>query len=142
MGNIANLDTANRYKKSIFLDAFIMFIITVMLLIISGVISKLTGTKLEIFYMPVIIISLSQNVLQDFFFHKSLGKKIYKIKIDYDEIPKGLLLKSLIIRRILESTYNPLLKMDFNALVIKMDIITMTKIVDDGKFKSGFTPVK
>lgn len=135
MENMKDTDIVKRYIKSIFLDAFIMFAIAIMLLIISGVISSVTGTKLEVFYAPVTIISLSQNVLQDFFFHKSIGKRIYRIKIYTDIKQKVLLLKSLILRRFLEATYNPFLKMDFNALAYKMHSITLTKIVDDGKSK-------
>lgn len=135
MGNMKDNDIVKRYIKSIYLDAFIMLTIAIILLIISGVISSVTGTKLEVFYIPVTIISLTQNVLQDFFFHKSIGKRIYRIKIYTAIKQKFLLLKSLIMRRFLETTYNPFLKMDFNALAYKMDIMTLTKIVDDGKSK-------
>jgi hypothetical protein len=73
----------------------------------------------------LIAVSLTQD-----FFDLSIGKRLYKIKIDTNNQTKMLLLKSLIIRKVMEATYNPYLKMNFVDICNRIDALTLTKIVE------------
>ena len=78
-------------------------------------------------------VTLIEYFLQDFIFHRSIGKRIYKLKIVTNIDSKKKLFKALVMRKFYESTYIPLINKDFAAIVNMIEAMTETKIVDDIK---------
>jgi len=130
---INELDTILRYKKSINIDSFFTFVLTIILIILSGMLSEIIGVRIQSFYFPIIILALFQNIAQDFMFHRSIGKRIYRLKIVTKIDSKKKLFKALVMRKFYESTYIPLINKDFAAIVNMIEAMTETKIVDDIK---------
>ncbi|MDX9807553.1 MAG: hypothetical protein RBQ97_10610 [Acholeplasma sp.] len=131
------LDTILRYKKSINIDSFFTFVLTIILIILSGMLSEIIGVRIQSFYFPIIILALFQNIAQDFMFHRSIGKRIYRLKIVTKIDSKKKLFKALVMRKFYESTYIPLINKDFAAIVNMIEAMTETKIVDDIKNKTN-----
>lgn len=125
------MDTVSRYKKSMLLDYFITFLLTFTSIVAVGMLSILNELEADFFYLPITLLCIAQHMVQDYIFHRSLGKKIYKIKIIYKLQSKRKILRALFIRRLLEATYHPLLNKDFDAISNMIEAVTETKIVDE-----------
>ena len=134
---VNNSEIILRYKKSIDMDYYFVFVLSIILIIVSGIVTDAIGIRLQVFYFPIVILAISQNIVQDFIFHKSIGKRIYKLKIVTNIETKKKLIKALVMRRFYEATYHPLLNKDFAAIVNMIEAMTETKIVDDVKTKSA-----
>lgn len=134
---VNNSEIILRYKKSIYMDYYFVFVLSIILIIVSGIVTDTIGIRLQVFYFPIVILAISQNIVQDFIFHKSIGKRIYKLKIVTNIETKKKLIKALVMRRFYEATYHPLLNKDFAAIVNMIEAMTETKIVDDVKTKSA-----
>ena len=130
---VNELDTILRYKKSINIDSYFTFVLAIILIILSAILSKIIGVRIQYFEFPIIILALFQNIAQDFMFHRSIGKRIYKLKIVTNIDSKKKLFKALVMRKFYESTYIPLINKDFAAIVNMIEAMTETKIVDDIK---------
>jgi len=129
---VSNFKTTSRYKKSMILDQFILFLTIITLYFLTGVMVELYNLpKSTLIVIPIVLISFAHYMLQDFIFKRSIGKKIYKLKIVSKTQSKRKLLKALFIRRLLEATYQPLLNKDFDAISNMIEAVTETKIVDD-----------
>lgn len=131
------LDTILRYKKSMYIDSLMTFILFWVLFISIGVIFEINRWQTEIILVPIMFVTLIEYFLQDFIFHGSIGKRIYKLKIVTNIDSKKKLLKALIMRKFYEATYHPLLNKDFAAIVNMIEAMTETKIVDDIKNKTN-----
>jgi hypothetical protein len=130
---VNELDTILRYKKSINIDSFFTFVLTIILIILSAMLLEIIGVRIQYFEFPIIILALFQNIAQDFMFHRSIGKRIYRLKIETNIDSKKKLFKALVMRKFYESTYIPLINKDFAAIVNMIEAMTETKIVDDIK---------
>lgn len=127
------LDTILRYKKSMYIDSLMTFILFWVLFISIGVIFEINRWQTEIIMIPIMFVTLIEYFLQDYIFHRSIGKRIYKLKIETNIDSKKKLLKALIMRKFYEATYHPLINKDFAAIVNMIEAMTETKIVDDIK---------
>lgn len=127
------LDTILRYKKSMYIDSLMTFILFWVLFISIGVIFEINRWQTEIILVPIMFVTLIEYFLQDFIFHRSIGKRIYKLKIVTNIDSKKKLFKALVMRKFYESTYIPLINKDFAAIVNMIEAMTETKIVDDIK---------
>ncbi len=134
---VDELDTILRYKKSINIDSYFTFVLAIILIILSAILSKIIGVRIQYFEFPIIILALFQNIAQDFMFHRSIGKRIYRLKIVTNIDSKKKLFKALVMRKFYESTYIPLINKDFAAIVNMIEAMTETKIVDDIKNKTN-----
>ena len=133
--DLINSEVFKRYKKSINLDAAIVFVPGFILIVILGSILE-TRENLRGIAIFTVIASLGLFFFtQDFLFQSSLGKRFYKIKIVTPITSKKLLLYNLVIRRLLESKH-PILIRDIQAYYAHIDQFTQTKIVDDSKKKA------
>lgn len=130
------LDTILRYKKSMYIDSLMTFIFFWVLFISIGVIFEINRWQTEIILVPIMFVTLIEYFLQDFIFHISIGKRIYRLKIVTNIDSKKKLLKALIMRKFYESTYIPLINKDFAAIVNMIEAMTETKIVDYIKSKT------
>lgn len=135
--SVEKSDIILRYKKSITIDAFFTFVLTIIFIILSGMLSEIIGVRIQSFYFPIIILALFQNIAQDFMFHRSIGKRIYKLRIVTKIESKKKLLKALIMRKFYEATYHPLFNKDFAAIVNMTEAMIETKIMDDDKKKES-----
>lgn len=68
-------------------------------------------------------------LFQDYILKNSIGKRIFKIKIDTKKLSRKALLSALVTRRVLEFTYHPIFNPDFQAISEKIDRVTDTKII-------------
>lgn len=134
---VENSDIILRYKKSLDVDSLMTFILLLVLFISLGIIFEINRWQTEIIMIPIMFVTLIEYFLQDFIFHKSIGKRIYKLKIVTNIETKKKLIKALVMRRFYEATYHPLLNKDFAAIVNMIEAMTETKIVDDVKTKSA-----
>ncbi len=125
------LDTILRYKKSMYIDSLMTFIFFWVLFISIGVIFEINRWQTEIILVPIMFVTLIEYFLQDFIFHISIGKRIYRLKIVTNIDSKKKLLKALIMRKFYEATYHPLINKDFAAIVNMIEAMTETKIVDE-----------
>jgi len=125
------LDTILRYKKSIDVDSLMTFILFWVFFISIGVIFEINRWQTEIIMVPIMFVTLIEYFLQDFIFHISIGKRIYKLKIVTNIDSKKKLLKALVMRKFYEATYHPLINKDFAAIVNMIEAMTETKIVDE-----------
>ena len=116
-----------------YMDYYLSFVLFFILMIIVVMISELIRIEVEVFVFPIFLFTVSQNIVQDFIFHRSIGKRIYRLKIETNIETKKKLLKALAMRRFYEATYHPLLNKDFAAIVNMIEAMTETKIVDDIK---------
>lgn len=130
---VDELDTILRYKKSMYMDSFFTFVLTIILIILSAMLLEIIGVRIQYFEFPIIILALFQNIAQDYMFHRSIGKRIYRLKIVTNIDSKKKLFKALVMRKFYESTYIPLINKDFAAIVNMIEAMTETKIVDDIK---------
>lgn len=132
-----NLDTILRYKKSIDVDSLMTFILFWVLFISFGVIFEINRWQTNLILVPILFVTLIEFFLQDFIFYRSIGKRIYKLRIVTNIESKKKLLKALAMRKFYEATYHPLLNKDFAAIVNMIEAMTETKIVDDKKNKTN-----
>jgi hypothetical protein len=123
------IDILIRYRKSIYFDYFLLFIAEIITLFSGALFTIYFGNFGKIFLVFLMFALIAASLTQDFF-DLSIGKRLYKIKIDTNNQTKMLLLKSLIIRKVMESTYNPYLKMNFVDICNRIDALTLTKIVE------------
>jgi hypothetical protein len=131
--SVEKSDIILRYKKSLTVDSFFTFVLTIGLVISLGIAFEVNGLNGELIALPIFIFALSHIFLQDFIFHRSIGKRIYKLRIVTKIESKKKLLKALVMRKFYEATYHPLFNKDFAAIVNMMEAMTETKIVDDIK---------
>jgi len=123
------IDILIRYRKSIYFDHFLLFIEICITAISGGLFVIWFDNFGKIIVICLIIILMFFSLVQDFF-DLSIGKRRYKIMIDINNQTKMLLLKSLIIRKAMEATYNPYLKMNFVDICNRIDALTLTKIIE------------
>ncbi|MDY0346584.1 MAG: hypothetical protein RBQ70_02835 [Acholeplasma sp.] len=118
-----------RYKRSISLDTFIFFIpmaITFLTIAINQVALDYIGRILggTLFSLMIVL-----YLIQDYILKNSIGKRIFKIKIDTKKLSSKTLLSALVTRRVLEFTYHPMFNSNFQAICEKIDRVTDTKII-------------
>ena len=123
------IDILTRYRKSIYFDSFLLFIAICITAISGGLFVFWFDNFVKIIVACLIFMQMFFWLVQDFF-DLSIGKRLYKIKIDTNNQTKMLLLKSLIIRKVMEATYNPYLKMNFVEICNRIDALTLTKIIE------------
>lgn len=118
-----------RYKRSITLDTFIFFIpmaIIVLTLAFNQVTLDYIGRILGGTLFSLMIVFY---LFQDYLLKNSIGKRVFKIKIDTKKLSSKGLLSAFVTRRVLEFTYHPMFNADFQAICEKIDRVTDTKII-------------
>jgi hypothetical protein len=130
---LEKMDIILRYKKSIDVDSLITFILFWVLFISFGVIFEINGWQTKLILIPILFVTLIEYFLKDFIFHRSIGKRIYRLKIETNIEFKKKLLKALVMRKFYEATYHPLFNKDFAAIVNMIEAMTETKIADNIK---------
>ena len=120
-----------KYKRSIFVDQFIVFVPMIVLIITIKTITQFFGSFTNVFISILFIIMFGFYLTSDYFMsNSSIGKKIYQIEILKNDHTRKLLFMSVIMRRVMELTYHPLIKHDFVSISEKIDNYTSTCIVE------------
>ena len=121
----------NKYKRSILVDQFIVFVPMIVLIITIKTITQFFGRFTNVFISILFILIFGFYLTSDYFMNNSsIGKKIYQIEILNNDHTRKLLFLSIILRRIVELTYHPLIKHDFVSFSEKIDNYTSTCIVE------------
>jgi hypothetical protein len=120
-----------KYKRSILTDQFILSIQGITMFFFYKTITQFLGNFTNLFIFIMFILIFGFYLTSDYFMNNSsIGKKIYHIEILMNDRTRKLLFFSMILRRIMELTYHPLLKHDFVSLSEKIDTYTCTCIVE------------
>jgi len=120
-----------KYKRSIFVDQLIAFIPFAISIFTKNTLDQIGDGFGNVLIGVIFILMSGIYFTSDYFMNNSsIGKKVYRIEILMNNQTRKLLLLSVIIRRIMELTYHPLIKHDFISLSDKIDNYTSTCIVD------------
>lgn len=119
-----------KYKRSILVDQFIVFVPMIVSIITIKTITQFFGSFTNVFISTLFILIFGFYLTSDCFMNNSsLGKKIYRIEILNNDHTRKLLLFSVIMRRVMELTYHPLFKRDFISHSRKINSFTSTCVV-------------
>lgn len=126
-----DLNCIRKYKRSIYIDQLIAIIpMLIAIFNMKTITNYFEDSTKYIFILLFFFISFCY-FSSDYFFHKcSLGKRIYRIEIEARYHTSKQLFISIILRRLMELTYNPLINRDFLSLSEKIDHFTGTSIVE------------
>lgn len=123
-----------KYKKSILVDQLISFIPIAMLIFAIKTLTQFLGSLGSVFILVLFIAIFGFYLTSDYFMNNSsFGKKIYGIEILMSDQTRKLSLLSVIMRRVMELTYNPLMNNDFNSLSEEINNSTNTCIVQKNR---------
>jgi len=119
-----------KYKKSILVDQFIVFVPMAVSTITIKTITQFFGSLTYVFISILFILIFGFYFTSDYFMkNSSIGKKIYHIEILKNDRTRKLLFLSVIIRRFMELTYHPLFNRDFISHSRKINGFTSTCVV-------------
>lgn len=103
-----------KYKRSILVDQFIVFVPMIVLVITIKTTTQFFGSFTNVFISLLFILIFGFYLTSDYFMNNSsIGKKIYQIEILKNDHTRKLLFLSVIMRRVMELTYHPLFNRDF-----------------------------
>ena len=119
-----------KYKKSILVDQFIVFVPMIVSIITIKTITQFFGSFTNVFISILFILIFGFYFTSDYFMkNSSIGKKIYHIEILKNDRTRKLLFLSVIMRRVMELTYHPLFNRDFISHSRKINRFTSTSVV-------------
>lgn len=119
-----------KYKRSILVDQFIVFVPIIVSIITIKTITQFFGSFTNVFFSILFILIFGFYLTSDYFMNNSsIGKKIYHIEILNNDHTHKLLFLSVIMRRIMELTYHPLFNRDFISHSRKINSFTSTCVV-------------
>jgi uncharacterized RDD family membrane protein YckC len=119
-----------KYKRSLFVYQLIAFIPVAVSIFAKNTIDQFgDGFGNELIIVTFILTSGLYFTSDYFMNNSSIGKKIYHIEILMNDRTRKLLFLSVIMRRVMEFTYNPLINSDFISLSRKINSLTGTCIV-------------
>ncbi len=119
-----------KYKRSILVDQFIVFVPMIVSIITIKTITQFFGSFTNVFISILFILIFGFYLTSDYFMkNSSIGKKIYHIEILNNDHTRKLLFLSVIMRRIMELTYHPLFNRDFISHSRKINSFTSTCVV-------------
>lgn len=132
-----------KYKRSILVDQFIVFVPMIVLIITIKTITQFFGSFTNVFISILFILIFGFYLTSDYFMsNSSIGKKIYHIEILKNDHTRKLLFLSVIMRRVMELTYHPLFNRDFISHSRKINSFTTTCVVQKAESHENKANIK
>ncbi|HPG43127.1 MAG TPA: RDD family protein [Acholeplasmataceae bacterium] len=132
-----------KYKRSILVDQFIVFVPMIVLVITIKTTTQFFGSFTNVFISLLFILIFGFYLTSDYFMNNSsIGKKIYQIEILKNDHTRKLLFMSVIMRRVMELTYHPFFNRDFISHSRKINSFTSTCVVQKAESHENNANIK
>ncbi|MBI9010577.1 MAG: RDD family protein [Tenericutes bacterium] len=127
-----NDNIVKRYRKSIYIDLLVSFIPMCILIFNTNHIVSYFGEFGKLIMFGLVLLFMFFYLISDIVFkNKSIGKRVYHLKVISALQEDKINFYFIIFRRVLECFYNPLFGKSFYDKYLEMENRTGTRIIND-----------